>query len=762
MAEQDWARFWAALASAGAQARVAATALGSAGHAFAEAGGTLLLVPTKAGCRVAWAVAEDLYRSLSAQADEVRASADFVPVAIMFTLALVAVILALACACPARRRGASLVHVLAVPLAAAFIALPGAADILYGALMAAAAVATNAAAEVHPSAPAALASLGATWATAASLATAASNASRTFGAQAFEILQAQGAFASVSAAMASEPLQRALHHPHWQVTQSHQHFGSFVQGLWGLLGVVVSVWLLRCGGCLGRNAIAPKAAAKDKANPKSATNVSKGGEFKGGKAAAKRSAKGSAKGGGGGRLRGVGEGELRSDEELAGPSMLSKVLAPLRAGLGAIVGVGRLVVSLFSLVGSLGRGGGRAADGVEEDDEEDDEATTDAAGGGSSANGANGVKAAAKKKPPKIEEITHPRLLATLKGFTEGISAAALSSDGDLAVGASTDRTMRFFSALGLAGKEALPPPLVHHVAATRPGVGLDHGVGCSFSSDLGLLVLGTAQSRRLLTYTLAPAKAGSKLHLQPRKEMPAKGGAAHPRPVSAALAAPNGRFVVSVGAEDDRTIKLWSTAGELVCSVDNKQAAQYGASISADSRLIAVAAAAHGGSHSASRAVAPRHAQVSVYEVVLNGESPVGLRLVLSVAGHIRGISAVAFSSLGCNHLALAAKDGAWTVVKTDVPALAATKEEAKELGRGHVRPGFFERLALSPLARRLIGATATTMSIVDVGTAAVLETISTGHGVTSSLAMSADGLRVLTAGEDGKLRLWRVEGKQ
>jgi hypothetical protein len=218
------------------------------------------------------------------------------------------------------------------------------------------------------------------------------------------------------------------------------------------------------------------------------------------------------------------------------------------------------------------------------------------------------------------------------------------------------------------------------------------------------------------------------------------------------------------------------------------------------------------------------------LYEVLCEGKAgePSGLRLVLSVAGHTKGVRAVSFSGSDCGHLALASMDGEWSVVKAPVsrcpgptarpagPALqsataltrsgptsgqpegaarAAPKAEAREYARGRAPAGApFERVALSPFARRLVGASANgnicvrrpakprpdlqaagssaqalglgpcAVQIVDVdaaarGGASLLETIPAGHGAVSSLCYACDGLRVLSAGEDSRLRLWRVE---
>ena len=144
-------------------------------------------------------------------------------------------------------------------------------------------------------------------------------------------------------------------------------------------------------------------------------------------------------------------------------------------------------------------------------------------------------------------------------------------------------------------------------------------------------------------------------------------------------------------------------------------------------------------------------------------GEAPRALKLALNVAGHSRGVSSVAFAH-DCVHLALAAKDGAWSVVKTDVRY--DLKVEAKEHARGAAPGKPFDLVALSPFATRLVGACASSVTIVDVaaaargrgGTLSVVDTMPTMHAGVSALQFSGDGLRVLSGGADGKLRLWRV----
>ena len=123
--------------------------------------------------------------------------------------------------------------------------------------------------------------------------------------------------------------------------------------------------------------------------------------------------------------------------------------------------------------------------------------------------------------------------------------------------------------------------------------------------------------------------------------------------------------------------------------------------------------------------------------------------------------MNAVSFAH-DCVHVALGSADGEWSVVA------ARPRREPREHARGKAPGAPFERVALSPFATRLVGASAAEIAIIDVTAAAaggkgsnfsLIDRVPTGHGRVTSLSFSFDGTSALSGGSDGRLRLWRVE---
>jgi len=92
----------------------------------------------------------------------------------------------------------------------------------------------------------------------------------------------------------------------------------------------------------------------------------------------------------------------------------------------------------------------------------------------------------------------------------------------------------------------------------------------------------------------------------------------------------------------------------------------------------------------------------------------------------------------------------------------------QPEEHARGAVPAGHLECIALSPFATRLVGGAGSEIFLFNVAAAArgkkacLLERIESGHGRVRTLSYSSDGMQALSGGEDGKLRLWRLEDQE
>ena len=246
------------------------------------------------------------------------------------------------------------------------------------------------------------------------------------------------------------------------------------------------------------------------------------------------------------------------------------VLLPLRA----TCAIFRLLLRLLSSGGKAQApshpSGARRGEGDTVTEEEDGDEADAATAARPMAGGGGG-----KKKKPKEEIYTHPRLLCTLKGFSEPIASAELSQDGTMAAAIAADRTLRVYSGLQQAGAQPLPSPLLANVP-------LDSGTALSFSANARNIIIATEGTRRVLAYTVTPPNNKVKAGLTLKREFPDK-GAAHAGRIGAALLAPNSKYILTAGADTDLSLKLWSLNGDLLASTTNKQLAQHGATISAE-----------------------------------------------------------------------------------------------------------------------------------------------------------------------------------
>ena len=750
--EDPWHEARESLASARLQAAEAAGALGSvalklgaAATAAAQAAAASLRRAVEPKLRSLY---EDAIGTTTNAATSVLEHPELVPVSIMFIVALVALVVCRACIYP--------IGFFKLSALAMMMAIPSVAEVLAASTAAGAAIVVT-----HPSVSAALQAImeHPHAATASVFWGLARDASMDLARSGYDVVASHP---QMELLLSDARVRELRAHPHMAATLGHAHLPTLLQWVTALLVVAISSVFLRClCYCFwcgrGQETAESAAASAARAAKKERQREARAAVRVGAKAKAGTHGK-PAVGNSRSRLRGVGEFELRdeSDERVSWGAL---VLAPFWSVHRMGSTVWRLLAWLMRTVMRMSEQATESEDTPMPSADNDEDASVSSTdhggtGAGNASMAGDGNGPSRRKRGGKADAplISHPRLLTTCKGFADEVTSADLSQDGTLAVAVSSDRTVRLFPGLQHAGtKTPLPAPLMANVP-------LDYGTACSLASNGRNLIVATAASRQVLAFTLEPK-------VVVKRTFPSSGAAAHTGKICAALIAPNSKYIVTVGSELDTTVKLWSLSGDLIASENTKQVEQFGASISVDSRLVAIACTS---AVSAQRAVAPRHGQVPIFELVATSATaePTGLRRVLCVGGHTRGITSLSFAK-DCVHLGIASLDCEWSVVRTDVRY--DLKVEAKEAARGVAPQRMpFSRIALSPFASRLVGATATGISIVDVAKAArglkadayVLQTIEAhGHGAIRALVYSTDGMRVLSGGEDGRLRLWRVE---
>ena len=511
--DDPWANAREALSSAGSQASAAVVALGSAAAALAQAAVAASSATATSAYRAVEPPLKEGLTSLSSAATEfassVAANPDLMPVLLMFLLALFAL-----CFC---KWICYSVGLFKLSLLAAFLAVPSATDAAASALAALVALVLQ-----NASAEAALSSARATWqgvldnphvVAASALAIAAKNASLTFASSAYDIAAAHP---HVETALAHPHVRLVLSHPHVNATLHHSHLPSLTGWLSVCCTTAVCIALLRCCLCGSRR----EGVSAQETPAQSAARAAKKERQK---EARQQSSKASGKkGGGGGKssLRGVGEGELRDTSEDV-VSTFELVTGPFKKVYRAVKVVGgwvwKMVVGSKEEEAAPKRGGKPVlppggAGAVQLDDDVPATAATSASSSGRSDRPPHGSSTTIPKGKGKSNEplLTHPRLLATLKGFERGesVTSACLSQDGNLAVAVSTDRTLRIFPGLRTAGSGTpLPAPLIANVR-------LDYGTACSLSANGRNVVVATAQSRKVLAYSITPKVTRGALHM--------------------------------------------------------------------------------------------------------------------------------------------------------------------------------------------------------------------------------------------------------
>ena len=339
----------------------------------------------------------------------------------------------------------------------------------------------------------------------------------------------------------------------------------------------------------------------------------------------------------------------------------------------------------------------------------------------------------------KVWDLARGAELHTLSGHTDSVTAVAVTADGQRAVSASADHTLKVWD---LARGAELHTLRGHTGWVNAVAVTADGQRAVSASNDGTLKVWDLASGAELHTLSghtgwvnavavtadgqrAVSASADGTLKVW---DLAQRGGAAHPQRayglVRAVAVTADGQRAVS--ASDDNTLKVWDVAsGAELHTLSGHTDSVTAVAVTAD-RQRAVSASADG--------------TLKVWDVASGAE-------LHTLSGHTDSVTAVAVTADG--QRAVSASDDN-TLKVWDL----ASGAELHTLS-GHT--GWVNAVAVTADGQRAVSASRdNTLKVWDLASGAELHTLSGHTGWVNAVAVTADGQRAVSASGDGTLKVW------
>lgn len=376
-------------------------------------------------------------------------------------------------------------------------------------------------------------------------------------------------------------------------------------------------------------------------------------------------------------------------------------------------------------------------------------------------------------------------------GHDDGITACAISRDGERVVSTSYDKTLRVWD---LASGEPLAVFAAHHDWGSACAISPDGERAVSASYDKTLKVWDIVNHRQLAVlaghndwvFACAISPDGARIvsasHDKTLKVWDAASGQAlsmlegHSAGVYACAISPDGQRVVS--GSTDGTLKVWDVAsGHLRSSLEGHAASVGGCAISPDNKRIISASSdktlkvwdvASGrllyvlGDPSRT-AISERHLdKVTGCAISRDGTRIVSCSydrtLRIWDAGTGRLLSTIEGHSDWCTACAIGGPDGRYILsasVDTMLKLWDFTSGKLLSILWGH--GGWVSACAISPDGGRVVSASEDrTLKVWDASTERLLFTLRGHFDAVNACAISPDGSRVVSASDDRTLKIW------
>ncbi|WP_437305670.1 TIR domain-containing protein [Sorangium sp. So ce388] len=297
----------------------------------------------------------------------------------------------------------------------------------------------------------------------------------------------------------------------------------------------------------------------------------------------------------------------------------------------------------------------------------------------------------------KVWDLASGKLLSTLEGHSGGVTACAVSPDGQRIVSASHDETLKVWD---LASGKLLSTLEGHSEGVTA----------CAVSPD-GQRIVSASDDRTLKVWDLASGKLLSTLE-------------GHSGGVNACAVSPDGQRIVS--ASDDKTLKVWDFAsGKLLSTLEGHSDRVTACTVSPDGQRIVSAS----------------------YDRTLKVWDLATGKLLSTLGGHSDRVTACAVSLDG-QRIVSASNDETLKVWDLASGKLLSTLE------------GHSDRVtacAVSPDGQRIVSASNDeTLKVWDLAGGKLLSTLEGHSGGVTACAVSPDGQRIVSASHDETLKVW------
>jgi WD40 repeat protein len=354
---------------------------------------------------------------------------------------------------------------------------------------------------------------------------------------------------------------------------------------------------------------------------------------------------------------------------------------------------------------------------------------------------ANGQRAvsASGDNTLKVWDLTTATVLHTLEGHAHWVNAVAVTPDGQRAVSASADNTLKVWDLTTAAVLHTLEghADSVNGVAVTPDGL---RAVSASADGTLKVwdltagavlhILEGHTDSVNAIAVTPDGQRAVSASGDDTLKVWDLTSGAVlhtlegHMDSVNAIAVTPDGRRAVS--ASDDKTLKVWDLmSGAVLHTLEGHADSVNAIAVTPDGR----------------RAVsASDDKTLKVWDLTT-------CAVLQTLEGHAYSVNAVAVMPDGLRAVS-ASDDSALKIWDLTTSAVLQTLESHSD---------WVNAVAVTPDGQRAVSASDdNTLKVWDLATGAVLRTLEGHAGSVNGASVTPDGLRAVSASEDNTLKVW------